>query len=251
MLGAPVADRDLFREWSDELALVAFGAGGDDRAERHERALRGLDEMAAYFRDLIAVRRAEPGEDMLSELLKPTDGDRLDDTEIVGMCALLLFAGHETTTNSIANSVHTLLKHPEQLARLRAEPELINYAVEELLRFDGPIKVLNRWVIADTEAGGHPIRAGERIHVVLGAANHDPEKFDRPDQLDLGRQPNAHMAFGRGIHACMGAQLARLETRIAVGRVVERLPGLALAEEPQWRDILASRSMYRLMVTHS
>lgn len=250
MLGAPVTDRDLFREWSDELALVAFGAGGDDRAERHERALRGLDEMAAYFRDLIAVRRADPGEDMLSELLKPTDGDRLDDTEIVGMCALLLFAGHETTTNSIANSVHTLLNHPEQLARLRAEPDLINHAVEELLRFDGPIKVLNRWVVADTEAGGRPIRAGERVHLVLGAANHDPNKFDRPEQLDLGRQPNAHMAFGRGIHACMGAQLARLETRIAVGRVIERLPGLTLAAEPEWRDILASRSMHRLMVTH-
>jgi cytochrome P450 len=251
MLGAPLSDRDLFREWSDELALVAFGAGGDDRQERHERALRGLDEMAAYFRDLVAVRRSDPGEDMLSELLAPTDGDRLDDTEIVGMCALLLFAGHETTTNSIANSVHTLLNHPDEMARLRADPTLINHGVEEMLRFDGPIKVLNRWVIEDTEVAGTTIRTGERIHLVLGAANHDPAKFDRPDQLDLARQPNQHVAFGRGIHACIGAQLARLETRVAVNRIVERLPGLALAEEPEWRDILASRSMHRLMVTHS
>lgn len=250
MLGAPLTDRDLFREWSDELALVAFGAGGDDRQERHERALRGLDEMAAYFQDLVAVRRADPGDDMLSELLAPTDGDRLDDTEIIGMCALLLFAGHETTTNSIANSVHTLLNHSDDLARLRAEPGLINHGVEELLRFDGPIKVLNRWVIEDTEVAGRPIRNGERVHLVLGSANRDPEKFDRPDELDLARQPNQHVAFGRGIHACIGAQLARLETRVAVGRIVERLPGLALAEPPRWRDILASRSMHRLMVTH-
>jgi cytochrome P450 len=251
MLGAPLTDRDLFREWSDELALVAFGVGGDDREERHERALRGLDEMAAYFRDLVAVRRADPGEDMLSELLAPTDGDRLDDTEIVGMCALLLFAGHETTTNSIANSVHTLLSHPDQLARLRTDPGLINHAVEELLRFDGPIKVLNRWVVADTEVGGRTIRTGERVHLVLGGANRDPDKFAHPDEVDLARQPNQHVAFGRGIHACIGAQLARLETRVAVGRIVERLPGLALAETPEWRDILASRSMYRLMVTHA
>lgn len=250
MLGAPVADRDRFREWSDELALVAFGTGGTARAERHERALRGIQEMDAYFRELVALRRREPGPDMLTAMMA-TDGesaDGLSDDELSAMCALLLFAGHETTTNSIANAVLALLRHPEQLERLRADPSLLNTAVEELLRFDGPIKVLNRWVVAETELRGRTISPGERVHLVLGAANRDPEKFAEPDRLDIGRSPNPHVAFGKGIHACIGAQLARMETRIAVGAIVERLPRLELAEEPVWKDALASRSMERLVV---
>jgi cytochrome P450 len=248
MLGAPVADRDRFREWSDELALVAFGAGGDARADRHERALRGLREMDAYFRELITLRRREPGEDMLTALMAAEEGDRLTDDELVSMCALLLFAGHETTTNSIANATLALLRHPDQLARLRAEPELIAPAVEELLRFDGPIKVLNRWVVVETEIRGRRISPGERVHLVLSSANRDPEKFADPDTLDLSRRPNPQIAFGKGIHACIGAQLARMETRIAVARIVERLPGLALAAEPRWKPSLASRSLEELRV---
>jgi cytochrome P450 len=251
MLGAPPEDRDRFRAWSDELALVAFGAGGANRADRHERALRGLEEMRAYFGGLIEQRRSDPGEDMLSALMAREGDDLLDDDELTAMCALLLFAGHETTTNSIANSVLALLRHPDQLRRLRAEPELIGPAVEELLRFDGPIKVLNRWVVAETEVGGRTIKPGERVHLVLASANRDPEKFAEPDVLDLGRSPNPHIAFGKGIHACIGAQLARMETRVAVARIVERMPELALVEEPEWKDVLASRSMERLVVRHS
>ncbi|MBP2367810.1 cytochrome P450 [Pseudonocardia parietis] len=250
MLGAPPEDRDRFREWSDELALVAFGTGGAARADRHERALRGLQEMAAYFRSLVEYRRREPGEDMLSALMAKEGDDRLSDDELVAMCALLLFAGHETTTNSIANSILALLRHPEQLERLRAEPELIGTAVEELLRFDGPIKVLNRWVVAETEVRGTVIRPGERVHLILASANRDPEKFTDPDVLDIGRSPNPHIAFGKGIHACIGAQLARTETRIAVARIVERMPGLALAGDPEWKSVLASRSLEALPVTH-
>lgn len=249
MLGAPPQDRDRFRDWSDELALVAFGAGGDARADRHERALAGLREMDGYFRELVARRRAEPTEDMLSALIAGREGtDALSDDELVGMCALLLFAGHETTTNSIANGVLALLRHPGELARLRAEPELRDAAVEELLRFDGPIKVLNRWVVAETTLGGQLISPGERVHLVLGAANRDPARFDDPDALDLSRSPNPHVAFGKGIHACIGAQLARTETRIAIARIVERLPRLELAAEPEWKDALASRAMEALWV---
>jgi cytochrome P450 len=254
MLGAPPEDRDRFREWSDELALVAFGTGGAARADRHERALRGLQEMDAYFRALIERRRGEPADDMLSALMAgpaPEGDDLLTDDELVAMCALLLFAGHETTTNSIANSTLALLQHPEQLERLRADPELIGPAVEELLRFDGPIKVLNRWVVAGTEVRGRAISPGERVHLVLASANRDPAKFAEPDVLDLGRSPNPHIAFGKGIHACIGAQLARMETRIAVARIVERMPELALAREPVWKDVLASRSMEELVVRHS
>ncbi|KAA9155628.1 cytochrome P450 [Amycolatopsis acidicola] len=250
MLGARTEDRDRFRDWSDELALVAFGTGGAARAVRHERALRGLREMDAYFRGLIELRRKEPGEDMLSALMARDGEDRLSDDELVSMCALLLFAGHETTTNSIANSVLALLRHPDQLDRLRREPGLIGTAVEELLRYDGPIKVLNRWVVADTEIRGKTISPGERVHLVLASANRDPEKFADPDSLDLGRSPNPHIAFGKGIHACIGAQLARMETRIAVARIVERLPRLELTAEPRWKQALASRSMEALSVAH-
>ncbi|WP_219413507.1 cytochrome P450 [Pseudonocardia nigra] len=253
MLGAPVADRDRFRDWSDELALVAFGTGGEARADRHERALRGLREMDAYFRDLIAVRRRDPGEDMLTAMMAtdPDDpGDRLADDELVAMCALLLFAGHETTTNSIANATLALLRHPDQLELLRDRPDLLAPAVEELLRFDGPIKVLNRWVVAETEIAGCVISPGQRVHLVLAAANRDPARFDDPDRLDLTRSPNPHVAFGKGIHACIGAQLARMETRIAVGRIVARLPGMRLAGEPVWKDSLASRSLEALPVAH-
>lgn len=251
MLGAPVEDRGHFREWSDELGLVAFGAGGAARAERHERALRGLREMNTYLRELIALRRREPGEDMLTAMMArdPNNpGDRLSDDELVGMCSLLLFAGHETTTNSIANGVFTLLRHPGQLALLRERPELLGNAVEELLRFDGPIKVLNRWVIQDAEIGGRPIKTGERVHIVLAGANRDPRRFADPNRLDVTRAPNPHVAFGKGIHACVGAQLARIETRIAIDRIVSRLPGMRLSEAPTWHSSLASRAMNTLMV---
>src|SRR4051794_25609990 len=248
MLGAPFEDRDRFREWSDELALVAFGTGGSARAERRARALAGLREMDGYFRELIARRRVEPGEDMLTAMMAAESGDRLTDDELSAMCALLLFAGHETTTNSIANAVLALLQRPAELARLRAEPALLAPAVEELLRFDGPIKVIIRWVVEPTEIGGRRIEPGRRVHLVLSAANRDPARFADPGTVDLARRPNAHIAFGRGIHACIGAQLARMETRIAVGRIVERLPGLALAGDPAWKPTMASRALERLDV---
>lgn len=251
MLGAPQEDRDRFRHWSDELALVAFGAGGDAREERHERALRGMEEMVAFFRELIELRRREPGDDMLTAMMAGDgSGDELTEDELVAMCALLLFAGHETTTNSIANGIVALLQHPDQLALLREEPDLISSAVEELLRFDGPIKVINRWVTQDTELAGQQIRAGERVYLVLSAANRDPAKFTDPDALDLRRSPNPHIAFGKGIHACLGAQLARLETRIAIGSVVRRLPGLRLAGELSYKESLAARALRRLPVAH-
>lgn len=252
MLGARAEDRDRFRHWSDELALVAFGAGGEAHLDRHARALRGLEDMGEYFRELIAMRRRCPGDDMLSAMLgDPDDPERLTDDELVGMCALLLFAGHETTTNSIANAIRVLCGHPGQLARLRDDPAIISTAVEELLRVDGPIKVLIRWVLADHELAGRTISAGERVYLVLIGANHDPAKFDRPEVLDLTRSPNPHVAFGKGIHACIGAQLARLETRSAVGTIVRRLPGLRLTEEElRWHTSLASRSLTTLPVVH-
>ncbi|MDF2977607.1 MAG: cytochrome [Actinomycetospora sp.] len=256
MLGAPPEDRDRFRAWSDELALVAFGAGGDARPDRHERALRGLEEMAGYFRELVAERRQAPAGDMLSAMIAgdtPSGGveeDGLTDDELVGMCALLLFAGHETTTNAIANAVRLLTADPALRDRVRDAPALVAPAIEESLRLAGPIKVLVRWVIADHELRGRTIRAGERVYLLLCGANRDPERFPDPDAVDLARERANHLAFGRGIHACIGAQLARLETRIAVGTLLRRLPGLRVDGAPAWLPTLASRAQESLPVVH-
>ncbi|MEJ2885054.1 cytochrome P450 [Actinomycetospora aeridis] len=251
MLGAPAQDRDRFRAWSDELALVAFGAGGDARPDRHERALRGLEEMAGYFRELVALRRREPGGDMLSAMIGDgSDSEALDDDELVGMCALLLFAGHETTTNAIANAIRLLTADPALRDRVRDDPALVNPAVEEALRLVGPIKVLVRWVVEDHELRGRTIRRGERVYLLLCGANRDPERFYDPDTVDLARERATHVAFGRGIHACIGAQLARIETRIAVGTLLRRLPGLRVEGEPEYLPTIASRAQASLPVTH-
>jgi cytochrome P450 len=252
LLGAPQADRDRFREWSDELALVAFGAGGDAQDERHERALAGLEEMFTYFRGLIDQLRGTDNDSIISVLLQPSaTGELLDDDEILSMCALLLFAGHETTINSIANAVLALLQHPEQLAALKADPSLIATAIEELLRYDGPIKTLIRYVGTDIELGGQTIKAGERIYLINASANHDPSIFTDPDALDIRRSPNPHIAFGRGVHACIGAQLARIEMRICVEKIITRLPNLRLADaDIHWHESLAARAMDALHVEH-
>lgn len=254
LLGAPVEDRDTFKEWSDELALVAFGAGGEARGDRHERALRSVQEMFDYLGRLLAEIRETPRDDMLSHLAEPVeDGDSLTDQEVLSMGALLLFAGHETTTNSTTNGVLALLQHPEQLALLRKDPALVNTAVEELLRYDGPIKVLQRHVIETHERGGKTLSEGDRVFVALASANRDPAVFEAPDELDVTRYPNKHVAFGRGIHACIGAQLARLEMRVQLAHIVERLDDLALAPQAQLRHIpsIAARALVDLPVTHT
>jgi cytochrome P450 len=254
MMGVPVDERDLFRAWSDELALVAFGAGGEARDDRHERALAGLREMFAYLQRLVDEARANPGDDMISALAAPVDdGDRLDDDELLSMLALLLFAGHETTINATANGVLALLEHPEQLALLESDPDLMPRAVEELLRFDGPIKVLHRHVVEDLELGGHQIRAGDRVFLSLSGANRDPERFTDADAIDITRHPNRHVAFGRGIHACIGAQLARMEMRYNLEGIVERLPDLRLAEGARLEHVpsLSSRVLRELPVTYA
>lgn len=252
MMGVPAEERDAFRGWSDELALVAFGAGGEERDDRHERALAGIREMFAYLQGFVDRARAEPGSDMISALAAPADGDRLENDELLSMLALLLFAGHETTINATANGVLALLQHPDQLALLREHPDLMPRAVEELLRIDGPIKVLHRHVLEDHERHGRTIRAGDRVFVALAGANRDPRQFDRPDEVDITRHPNRHVAFGRGIHACVGAQLARLEMRHNLEGIVERLPGLRLADGATLEHVpsLASRALRELPVAH-
>jgi cytochrome P450 len=252
LIGAPAEDRDRFGAWSSDLAMIAFGAGGDERSDRHVRALRGLEEMLAYFGERIEDARSHPGEDMISGLLEGDgEGNVLDQEEMEAMCALMLFAGHETTTNLLSSAVLHLARTPDQLELLRSDPGLVGGAVEEILRYDGPIKVLQRWNVEEHTTRGETIRAGDRVFIVLAGANRDPERFPDPDTIDITRSPNRHVAFGRGVHSCIGAQLSRIEGRVALGKVVTRLPGLTVPEqELEYVPTVAARSLRTLRVTH-
>jgi len=252
LIGAPADDRDRFGAWSSDLAMVAFGAGGEERSDRHVRALRGLEEMLTYFGERIEHARRHPGEDMISGLLEGDgEGNVLDQEEMEAMCALMLFAGHETTTNLLSSMVLHLARTPDQLELLRSDPELVGGAVEEILRYDGPIKVLQRWNVEDHDMRGETIRAGDRVFIVLAGANRDPERFPDPDTLDITRSPNRHVAFGRGVHSCIGAQLSRIEGRVALGKIFTRLPGLTVPEqELEYVPTVAARSLRELRVTH-
>ena len=180
-----------------------------------------------------------------------TEEDHLSDNEVAALCALILFAGHETTTNLLCNSLVTLDRNPDQFELLRSNPALVNSTVEEVLRYEGPIKILTRWVLADHERGGVQIKAGERVLIHQQSANRDVDVFPNPDTFDIQRptQP-LHLGFGRGIHACLGAQLARLEVRVALPKILERLPGLAVTGDVKWKPSIASRAVDGLTVSY-
>jgi cytochrome P450 len=258
MMGVPQQDRGMFQHWSDELALVAFGAGGQDRAGRYARALAGVRQLQEYLAGLIERRRREPGEDMISVLLggaaeegADEDGDQLDDAELMALCSLILFAGHETTTNLLCNAIVAMDRHPAELARLRADPSLVNRAVEEVLRFEGPIKILIRWVVQDHERDGRQVRAGDRVFLVLQSANRDKGTFADPDRFDIERPAKPlHVGFGRGVHACLGAQLARIEARAALPKILGRLGDIQVSGEVTWRPNIASRAVTGLRISY-
>jgi len=248
MIGVPPADQALFKEWSDELAtFVGSGLLTDDKYARAERAAA---DMADYFRAVVGERRRalSPQEDLLSALISAEDrGDVLNEDELIATCVLLLFAGHETTTNLIANAVYWLLRCPDQWARLTAEPSLDESAVEEALRYDGPTQAMVRVVASDLTLGGQLLATGQRVFAMINAANRDPAIFEDPDRLDIARWPNRHIAFGHGIHFCLGAPLARLEGRIALRALARRLSQPALSDQRvDWLDSLVFRGMRSL-----
>ncbi|HKD93752.1 MAG TPA: cytochrome P450 [Gaiellaceae bacterium] len=248
LLGVPAADRESFREWSGAMVSPALSADEMERAD----ALLGA--FVQYLLALFAERRQEPGEDLVSALVAVEDGgDTLSEEELCSMVALLIVAGHETTVSLIGNAMLALLTHPEQRAAIGGDPSLLPRAVEELIRYDGPVeRTLNRWAAADVEIGGQTIRRGETVIVVLGAADHDPARFEAPDTLDLAAERDSrHLGFGRGRHFCLGAPLARLEAEIALGTLLRRLPGLRLAVSPdelRWRPVPLFRSLAALPV---
>ncbi|TVL92541.1 cytochrome P450 [Streptomyces sp. SAJ15] len=233
MLGIPESDRGLLRPWSADICGM-FELNPSEETAR--RAVSASLEFTAYLRDLIVERRRSPGEDLVSALIAAHDAeDRLTEQEMISTCVLLLNAGHEATVNSTGNGWLTLFHHPEQLARLRAAPEeLLAPAIEELLRYDTPLQMFERWVLEDIEVGGTVIPRGSEVALLFGSANRDPARFERPDELDLSRADNPHITFGAGIHYCLGAPLARLELAASFGTLLRRAPRLRLAAEPEW-----------------
>jgi cytochrome P450 len=248
LIGVPAADRDQFREWSDVFVRPAA-----DAAELERFGVQ-MVEFTRYLHELFEARRRFPADDLTGALVAVEDGgDTLSEQELSSMVALLIVAGHETTVSLVGNATLALLTHPEQHAALERDPALLPRAVEELIRYDGPVeRTLNRWAAEDVELRGQTIRRGESVIVILGSADRDPERFAEPDALDLAAQRDSrHLGFGRGSHFCLGAPLARLETEIALGTLLRRLPGLRLAISPEalrWRPVPLFRSLVELPV---
>lgn len=249
LLDVPRDMLEEFKEWSDDMAV--FIGGARNSTDKYERAARGCQKMSSYFRQLVTERTKNPKPGFLMDLINARDeGDKLSDDELVATCILVLFAGHETTTNLIGNATLLLLQHPEQLDRLRADPSLIDGAIEEVLRYDGPTNALVRVVAKDHELHGKKLKEGERVFVMVNSANRDARVFDDPDTFDITRQPNRHLTFGQGIHLCLGAKLAREEGRVAIQALFERFTQLALDpnEDPEWLDAMVPRGTRRLPV---
>ncbi|MGH9066756.1 MAG: cytochrome P450 family protein, partial [Acidimicrobiales bacterium] len=246
LLGVPVADQGRFRRWFTTM-LTAGGGGEAGRAAAGEAGA----QVAGYITELLAAKRDRPCDDLVSALVAARDGSQaLGERELVSMVFLLLLAGHETTVNLIGNGVAGLLLHPDQLELLRTSPELIPGAVEELLRYDGPVQHPTlRFTTEAVQLGGTTIPAGAIVLVALGSADRDPARFEMADDLDIRRAPDQHLAFGHGIHFCLGAPLARMEVQVALFFLLGRFPHLALAvapEELDWRDGIFLRGLRSL-----
>lgn len=246
LLGIPATDRHLLRPWSADFCLMYELDPPDASAHK---AVRAATEFGAYLRDLLAERCRRPGEDLISALAAVVDdGDTLTETELIGTCVLLLNAGHEASVNGAGNGWWTLFRHPEALARLRVEPDLLATAIEELLRFDTPLSLFERWVLEPIELDGIEIPRGQEVALLFGSANRDAAAFERPDELDLARDPNAYLSFGAGIHYCLGAPLAKMELAIAFGTLLRRCPGIELVETPRWKPTFVLRGLRSLRV---
>ncbi len=247
MLGVPLQDRDHLREWSAEIArsLDAVIVADPDVIARANAAGVAIRD---YFERLVTERRRAPRADILSGLIAAEEaGDRLSTDELFATVILLFLAGHETTANLIGNGMLALLRHPAELGRLRDDPALIESAVEELLRYDSPVQRVSRLTTADVVIGDRTIPSGSLAIALLAAANRDPAYFPDPDRLDVARRDNRHLAFGSGIHFCLGAPLARLEGRVVFAALLRRCPHLALAtDRVEWRQTFALRALNSL-----
>jgi cytochrome P450 len=231
MLGIPASDRPRFKRWADALFEGTNEIPTDPNAPIVQERMRVLQEMNDYFREFVDQRRVAPKDDLISRLVAAeVEGQRLSEAEVLAFCTLLLVAGHVTTTNLLGNAVLALLDHRDQLSRLQGNLALVPSAVEEALRYDGPVQAIPRFTVQDADVGGQRIAAGQRILAWTASANRDEAVFLEPDRFDGARSPNPHLAFGAGIHFCLGAPLARLEARVALAILLRRLQTIELAE---------------------
>ncbi len=248
MLGVPVASREEMREWAGVLAQ-AIDCKRDTAIYGPATAV--TMQLVALFQGVLEERRAEPRNDLISELLQAHEqGDRLSEQELIVTATTLLLAGHETTVNLIGNGMLALLRRPDQLALLREHPELMASAVEEFLRYEAPSQMASRVAPKEMEIGGQIVGRGEILNLLLGSGNHDPEAFSDPDRLDITRVNNRHLAFGMGMHYCLGAPLARLEGQVAIETLLCRFPTLRLSDDlaqaPEWRETISFRGLRSL-----
>ncbi|GIH98260.1 cytochrome P450 [Planobispora takensis] len=246
MLGVPEADRHLLRPWSADICGM-YELNPSIEAQR--TAVRAASEFSAYLVELARARRADPGDDLISALAQVTDeGDTLTEEELVGTCVLLLNAGHEATVNVTGNGWWSLFRNPAELERLRADHGLLPTAVEEMMRWDTPLQMFERWVLEDISVGGVDIPRGTEVALLFGSANRDPEVFDEPGRFDVGRGDNPHISFGAGIHFCLGAPLARIELAESFGALLRAAPKMELAAEPVWGPGYIIRGLESLQV---
>jgi cytochrome P450 len=248
LLGVPESDWHLLRPWSNAIVKMYEYAVSDAQRAAAEQA---SSEFVAYLRELVALRRKSPGDDLISSLIAETDaeGARLTEDELITTCTLLLNAGHEATVNVVGNGVTALLGHPEQLAALRADDALVPSAVEELIRYDSPLQLFERTALSDTTVGDVVVERGHKIAALLGAANRDPAVFVEPDRFDFTRADNPHLGFGAGIHFCVGAPLARVELQTSLRTLLRRFPRLSLHAAPQRRPEFVIRGVQSLPIT--
>ncbi|ETX02578.1 MAG: hypothetical protein ETSY1_03055 [Candidatus Entotheonella factor] len=246
MIGVPSENLEQLKQWSDDIA--GFAANALSTAAVRQRAQQSMAAMAAYFWELMEVHRRAPSDNIMSRLIAVEEaGETLSEDEIVGTCIFLLFAGHETTTNLIGNGVLAFLEHPEQWQVLRDNPSCVASAVEECLRYDGPVMSMARVASEEIELGGKRIRQGDRVFGMLNAANRDPRQFPEPDRFDIRRQDNRHVAFGFGIHFCLGAPLARVEGQVALSALARRFKRFELqTSELQWNESIILRGVKAL-----
>jgi cytochrome P450 len=233
LLGVPPADRERIKQWSDDFMFLLSSDPSSIPHAHYERAAQGSQNLTDYFRVIVAERRASPRADLLTALEQAEEqGDKLSEDELFGTANILMVAGHETTTNLIGNGLLALLRHPDQLQRLRDDPALLPQAIEEMLRYDGSVQFVTRIARDDVSMRGKTTRAGQFVHLVLGAANRDPEHFPDPDRFDVTRATDKQLTFGNGIHVCLGIALARLEGRVAFRTLLRRFPPCVSTPRP-------------------
>lgn len=248
LIGAPDLDRDKIKEWSEQIGVFFFIKADEPR--RREIACEGINALVEYLTPLIAARRENPGIDLISLLIAAEEAGDISYNDVLATCVLLVFGGHETTMNLIANGTLALMNNPEQWEKLQQNPALIKKAVEELLRFDGSVKSTVRWAKVDVEIGGKHIKAGDRLLVSLAGASRDPKQFSDPDTLDVTRDPNLHVAFAHGIHICLGASLARMEVDEAFAGLIKRIscPKLVEGTTLEYYPSVVHRALKRLPI---